>query len=124
MSKTNSLFLNSSRYVHGGDSETANNRIEWWDRKNFVLDATDQVYVIENIYEGNPQAISTVFYGDPRFWWFICQYNNVLDPSLEITAGRVLYIPLKERMTLMMTGRTGGYDSTREFIPSIPPVVV
>lgn len=124
MNKSNSLYLNTSRYVHGGDTETANNRLEWWNKRNLEMDPSDQVYVVENVYEGNPQALASVFYGDPRLWWFLCQYNNVLDPISEITAGRVLYIPMKDRMTLMMTGRQGGYDSQRELVPTIPPVIV
>lgn len=124
MTNSNSLYLNTSRYVHGGTSETANNRIEWWDRNVFPLDPTDRTYIVENIYDGNPQAISTVFYGDPRYWWFICQFNNVLDPVGEITAGRVLLIPSKDRLELMLTGHTGGVSSERELVPTIPTVVV
>jgi hypothetical protein len=122
--KTNSLFLNTSRYVHGGSTEIANDRVEWWEKKSFPSDETDQIYVVENIYEGNPQAISTVFYGEPRYWWFIAQFNNILDPVTEITAGRILSIPTKDRMILMLTGRQGGFASERELIPIIPPVII
>lgn len=122
--KSNSLYLNTSRYVHGGETETANNRIEWWDRHNFQLDSTDVRYAIEKTYEGNPQAIATVFYGDPRYWWFICQYNSILDPIDEIQEGRIIFIPTKDRMQLMLTGREGGFDSQRELIPSIPPLII
>lgn len=124
MTKPNSLYLKDSRYVHGGVSETGNNRIEWWERKNFPLDSSDRTYVVENFYEGNPQAISTVFYGEPRLWWLICQYNNILDPVAEIKPGRILFIPSKDRVSLMLTGREGGFNSQRELTPTIPPVVV
>lgn len=122
--KNNSLYLSTSRYVHGGKTETANNFIEHWERNNFKRDKTDRAYTIENIYEGNPQVISTVFYGEPRYWWFICQFNNILDPISEITAGRVIYIPTKDRMMLMMTGRQGGLPSMRELTPTISPIIV
>ena len=122
--KNNSLYLSTSRYVHGGKTETANNFIEYWERNNFRRDKTDRAYIIENIYEGNPQTIATVFYGEPRYWWFICQFNNILYPVSEITAGRVIYIPTKDRMMLMLTGRQGGVPSMRELTPTIPPVIV
>lgn len=124
MAIDNSLYLNTSRYVQGGTSETANGRIEWWDRNVYPYDATDRTYVVETVYNGNPQAISTVFYGEPRYWWFICQYNNILDPVSEISAGRILLIPAKDRMEMMMTGKQGGTASQRELIPTVPPVVV
>jgi hypothetical protein len=124
MTKANSLYLSTSRYVHGGETESKDGRIEWWNKKDFLFDPSDATYVVESVYEGNPQAIATTFYGDPRLWWFICQYNSILDPVGEITTGRILFIPQKDRMNLMLTGRTGGFESTRELVPTIPPVVV
>lgn len=125
MSSTkNSLVLNTSRYVHGGVSEVKNNRIEWWDRAVFAEDPTDLVYVVENIHEGRLDNISAIFFGEPRYWWLIAQFNNILDPATEIVAGRALRIPTRERLQLMLTGRQGGIASTRTEIPSIPPVVI
>lgn len=124
MKNKHSLLLNTSRYVHGGVSETQNDRIEWWERTVFQRDETDRVYVVENIYEGRLDNISNAFYGEPRYWWVIAQFNNILDPSTEIVAGRALLIPTRERLQMMMTGRQGGTASTRTEIPSIPPVVI
>lgn len=124
MRNQNSLFLNTSRYVQGGVTETQNSRLEWWERSVFSRDATDRIYIVENIYEGRLDNISAVFYGEPRYWWVIAQMNNILDPASEIIAGRALIIPTKERLHLMLTGRQGGAASTRTEIPSIPPVVI
>ena len=120
----NSLFLNTSRYVQGSRSEYANGRIEWAERKIFPSDSSDVFYLVENNYEGNPQIISSIFYGEPRYWWFICQYNNILDPVGEIVAGRQLQIPTKDRMMLMFSGVQGGYPSQRELMPTVPVVIV
>lgn len=120
----NSLYLSTSRYVHGGVTETTNNYIEHWERIVFPRDNTDRVYTVENLYEGNPQVISTLFYGEPRYWWFICQFNNILDPISEIVAGRVLIIPTKDRLRLLLTRKHGGVPSQRELTPTIPPVIV
>jgi hypothetical protein len=124
MSNSNSLYNGFSRYVHGGATETDGNRIEWWERATFTQDASDTIYVVENFYEGRLDNISAVFYGEPRFWWFLAQYNNILDPISEITAGRILYIPSKVRLESILIGRKGGLDSKRELTPIISPVVV
>ena len=116
--------MNTSRYVQGGISETENDRIEWWERTIFAKDPTDRVYVVEPIYEGRLDNISNAFYGEPRYWWVIAQFNNILDPSTEIITGRTLLIPTKDRLMLMLTGRQGGVASTRTEIPSIPPVII
>lgn len=121
---SNSLFLNTSRYVQGGTAETKNDRIEWWDRAVFAKDPSDIIYTVENIYEGRLDYISFVFYNEPRYWWFIAQYNDILNPAAEIVAGRVLLIPTRERLQLMLLGRQGGLASTRTEVPSIPPVVI
>lgn len=118
----NSLFLGSSRYVQGGDTETANNRLEWWERINFPADPTDIGYIVENVYEGRLDLLASLFYGDSKLWWFIAQYNNIIDPIGEVTAGRVLYIPTKDRALMMLVGSTGGIASTRTNNNIISPV--
>ncbi len=121
---TNSLFSNTSRYVHGGVSETQNKRIEWWERTIFPSDLTDTVYTVENVYEGRLDLISAVFYGETRYWWLIAQYNNILDPFSEVMPGRKLLIPTKERLMIMLTGSQGGTQSQRELTPTVPSVIV
>ncbi len=120
---TNSLFNRYSRYVAGGAAETANGRIEWWERSNLTSDPTDIAYVVENFYEGRLDLIASVFYNEPRWWWVIAQYNNITDPFSETTAGRVLYIPAKDRLPLMLSTITGGSESTRQPINTISPIV-
>lgn len=119
-----SLFNKYSRYVGGGTTETANLRIEWWEKLQFETDETDIVYTVENFYEGRPDLIASVFYNEPRYWWVIAQYNNILDPFSEITAGRVLLIPSKDRLPLMLLSRKGGVDSTKQPINTISPIII
>lgn len=124
MANQNSVQNGLSRYVHGGVTEVANDKLEWWDRATFRQDPSDRPYVVEKFYEGRLDLIAAVFYNEPRLWWFIAQFNNILDPATEIVAGRILLIPTKERLDLMLTGRKGGFQSQRELVPTIPPVVV
>lgn len=120
----NSLLLKTSRYVHGGTSERQDNRIEWWERNVFPPSDTDIVYTVENFYEGRLDLIASVFYNEPRYWWIIAQYNNILDPFSEVKAGLELNIPSASRISTMLTGRMGGVKSQREELPLIPPVII
>jgi hypothetical protein len=120
---TNSLFNKYSRYVGGGTTETANGYIEWWERFNFPRDTSDHVYVVENFYENRLDLISAVFYSEPRYWWFLAQYNNILDPSSEVTAGRVLLIPTATRLPTLLGTKKGGNPSTREAVNLIAPII-
>lgn len=120
----NSLNNKFSRYVGGGETESANGMIEWWERANLQSSDTDTVYTVENFYEGRLDLIASVFYNEPRYWWVIAQYNNILNPFSEIVAGRVLLIPSKERMPMLLNTKQGGVVSTKQPINTISPVVI
>jgi hypothetical protein len=123
--KTNSTLVSGSRYVVGGKTEVNANALEWWERTNFPLDDGDAKYVVDNKSAGRLDLIAYAAYGDSHLWWFIAQYNAILDPFAEVAEGRILRIPTKERVQLMMTaGRLGGYPSTREVpLTNISPIV-
>ena len=124
MANSNSLYNKFSRYVAGGTAETANSKIEWWERNQLSSSNSDIVYTVENFYEGRLDLIASVFYNEPRYWWVIAQYNNVLNPFTEIIAGRILLIPSKDRLSLMLSSKPGGIDSTREPVNTISPIVI
>ena len=121
---TNSLLLKSSRFVKGGTTEIQDKRLEWWERNIFPQEESDIIYTVENFYAQRLDLISSVFYNDSKYWWFIAQYNNILDPFTEIMPGVVLLIPTPARMSTLLTGQLGGIDSKREDLPMITPVVV
>lgn len=120
---TNTLQNKYSRYVGGGVTEVANGYIEWWERFNFERDSTDVVYVVENKYQNRLDLIASLFYNEPRYAWFLAQYNNILDPFSEVLGGRVLLIPTADRMTLMLGTRKGGNPSTRKPVSIIKPII-
>jgi len=124
MATDNSLKLKNSRLVQGGTTEIGEVGLEWWDRKIYNSDPTDRVYAVENFYEGRLDLIALAFYQEPRWWWFIAQYNHILDPITEIVAGRILYIPTKDRMQRFMIEKPGGVSSTRENQKILPPIIV
>ena len=123
MANANSLFNKFSRYVGGGQTETANGRLEWWERNTFETDSSDVEYVVDAFYEGRPDLIASSFYNEPRYWWVIAQYNNIIDPVSEITTGRILLIPAKDRVELMLNSRQGGFTSTKQSVNTISPII-
>ncbi len=49
-------------------------------------------YQVTSGTEFKPWLISTEAYGDPAYWWYIMEYNNIFDVE-EITMGKTLKIP-------------------------------
>lgn len=113
----NSVYNSKNgRYVLGGQTEVSAQQLEWWNRVSMKVDPSDLVYFMEKKYEGRPDTLGYVFYGDPGLWWVIAQYNNILDPFTELVEGRILLIPTLERVNSQLIApnkKTGGIPSTR-----------
>lgn len=120
-----SVNSKSSRYTQGGITEVGPIGIEWWNRFNLPLDSdSDSFYTVDSKTQHRIDKIAIGFLNDPTLWWVIAQYNNILDPYSEIEIGRVLYIPSRERVELMLTNKIGGIDSTRSSESILPPLVI
>lgn len=121
----NSVLRRKSRYTSGGTTEVNSNNtaIEWWERTVLESSSSDTSYQIERKFEGRLDQIAALFLGESRYWWVLAQYNAVLDPQAEIIEGAIIYIPSKERVELILSGKTGGVTSTREVQTSILPIV-
>ena len=123
MAEKNSTLVRSSRYVSGGTTEVNSRALEWWERKILPINDDDSSYVVEKRFEGRLDLITALYLNEPRYWWIVAQYNNVLDPVAEITEGVILYIPTIDRVKTMLSGTLGGVVSTREVPLSIFPIV-
>jgi|GEM_PF-1620366 len=123
--ENNSVNLKKSRYVNGGTTEATSFSLEWWERNFFESDESDLTYAVENAVAGRLDLIANAFYDEPRLWWVIAQYNNILDIYGEVIPGRILQIPSKERvMTSFINGTMGGVKSQREPLQIITPVIL
>jgi len=121
---TNSVLAQNSRYVQGGITEKNSTALEWWERTTFALDETDTKYTIDTKSAGRLDLIAEAFLGDSHLWWFIAQYNAILDPYSEVIPGRILRIPQKSRVQTLLVGKTGGIASAREVKTSrITPII-
>lgn len=120
----NSTLVQDSRYVVGGQTEVNSTRLEWWERATFTLDESDTKYVVDSKSKGRLDLIAKAFLGDSNLWWLIAQYNAILDPYAEIVEGRVLRVPTQARVQTMLSGKMGGYASSREIpVTNITPIV-
>lgn len=123
MAEKNSTLVRTSRYTSGGVTEVNATALEWWERTVFEVNDDDTSYVVEKKFEGRLDLITAVFLSEPRYWWVVAQYNNILDPFIEVKEGAVIYIPSLERVKLILSGKIGGVASTREVPLSILPIV-
>ncbi len=120
-----SVYSKTSRFVHGGATEVGELGVEWWERRNIKPDQSDNVFTVDEFHKNRLDLISNIFYGEPRYWWIIAQVNNILDPQFEVIPGRILFIPTKDRLMILLNGRVGGFNSEREKdLTIISPVIV
>lgn len=116
MSTNNSVDQKYSRYVWGGSTEYDGGRsLGWWERVNLAYDPTDQEYVIEKKYEKLGYAkLAAVVYGNSAFGILLLQFNNIVDPVSEFTAGRTILLPKPERViSYVSMGEPGGVQPAR-----------
>lgn len=52
-----------------------------------------KVFIIQAAHEGRPDYISRKFYESIGYWWVICQFNGVVNPLVDLYAGREILIP-------------------------------
>lgn len=123
MAEKNSTLLRTSRYVSGGIAEVNSKAIEWWERSVIPLANDDTTYVVEKRFEGRLDLIAAVYLGEPRYWWVVAQYNNILDPYEEILEGVIIRIPSIDRVKALLSGKLGGVPSERVVPTSILPIV-
>ena len=72
------------------------------------------IYEVSEAFENRAPSIAHEVYGDEKYWWVICLFNGILDPTRDMTVGLRLRIPDKaeldaylSRNTLGRAGRTG-----------------
>ena len=75
------------------------------------------------MFVGRLDLIAATYYNEPRYWWVIAQYNNILDAYSEVIEGVILYIPTVTRLRSLLQGGIGGVSSTREVPVSVLPIV-
>lgn len=52
-----------------------------------------QVHIVRDSDIGRLDALSTLYYGTPSYWWFIADANDLIDTFSGMSVGQVLRIP-------------------------------
>ena len=62
-------------------------------------DISPDLITIYEVAEGDTWTnISYRNFGTIKLWWLICKFNNIKNPFTELTAGKILKIPVNELM--------------------------
>lgn len=87
------------RYKFGGKTEYKNNHAGWIDRKVYIKDPTDISMVISKKYHKRPDRLAFDLYSSPSLFWFVLQYNDMLDGNTEFVEGTKIVVPTPNRFT-------------------------
>lgn len=63
--------------------------------------STMRKFSIVSPYDFRPDLLSYFFYQNPLLGWYICEYNNIIDPfdpEEGLYLGRLIDIPLKNKL--------------------------
>ncbi len=111
MSNRKSVESRESRYVQGGETETFDKRLGWWERDIITVsqDASDIFITIASQYDKRPDRLAFDMYGRSGLQWLVLQYNSIVDINEEFIAGREIRLPEPSRASLtFLNKRTGG----------------
>lgn len=110
----NSVQRANSRYVQGGSTIRYQNRLGWWERRILERRDDDLTVIVQNEEDQRADIIAHNIYGNQSFDWIVLQYNNIVDPVVELTAGTELQLPNPRRLQLdIITKQTGGVSPDR-----------
>ncbi len=86
------------RYVHGGKTTSSGNRLGWWERRVFDESPSDVPFVVTKRYALRPDLLAYDMYGRANLMWFILQYNNVSDITVDFVEGSEIVLPTAQRL--------------------------
>jgi len=105
---TNSTENRNSRLVQGGLTDTFTNRLGWWERRPLRRSDDDFNIIILGHEAARPDLISHRVYGKALYAWLVLQYNNIVDPEVELASGMRIVLPTKSRLILDIITRSEG----------------
>lgn len=99
----------TSRYTQGGEADIYPTRVGWWERRVLEKDDTDIFIEINPGEDRRPDMIAYNVYKRANLGWVVLQFNNIVDPEVELTTGTTIRLPSLRRLTLDILSRpTGG----------------
>ena len=61
-----------------------------WLKQNLSSDEITEYKIKKN---DTYDSLALKFYGNPTYYWIICDYNRIIDPFEKLAVGDILYIP-------------------------------
>ena len=86
------------RYWGGGYTDVNGNMLGWWERTIFVKDPSDVTFELIQKYNHRPDLVSFDMYGRSDLQWFVMQYNNISDVTVEFVTGTNIVVPTRSRL--------------------------
>jgi hypothetical protein len=95
-----SALNNKCRYVQGGKTIVYPKRLGWWERDIDIPrnDISDRPIDITPRLAGRPDLIAEDEYGNAKFAWIVLQYNSIVDTIEELSVGKTIVIPSRNRL--------------------------
>ena len=93
-------FKPYNRYTNGiiTTDRSGNNFLVLRQPLKLEVDNTDVLVTLNQNLITRPDLISYKAYGTTDFWWVIMEYNNIIDPLLDLKIGMILKIPELNRV--------------------------
>ena len=65
------------------------------ENRKVPMDATDQLWTINQVYHLRPDLLAHALYNESRLWWVFAQRNpnRLKDPLFDFVAGTNIYLP-------------------------------
>ena len=104
------LFTRNSRFTAGGRTETSNRFVGWWERTIFEKSSTDLEVTIIAKFNRRPDLFAEFYLKTDSLWWFVLQYNNIIDINTEFVTGTKIVIPTMYRISTMFPARAGTFS--------------
>lgn len=105
----NASTSSTSRYTQGGEVDVYPNRLGWWERRIIPKSDTDVTIVVQPNEDRRPDLIAYNMYKRADLAWLVMQYNDIVDPEVELRTGVTLRLPTMRRVTLdVLTQGVGG----------------
>ena len=103
-SNKRSTLKKYSRFAQGGTVDIFKKRLGWWEK--FIINknnADDIIFEVTSKFSNRADRISYELYGRADLDWLILQYNNIIDINEELTVGKILKAPSKNRVFYELT---------------------
>ena len=95
------LYNNNSLYYTTNQNTW---RLSLWNARDIPVMSSDQVLVLDQVYQYKPDLLAYDLYGSSRLFWVFMMRNKdlIFDPIYDMVAGMTLLVPTKDSLTSLL----------------------